>query len=167
MAETAIQNDSTTAIQLHVLIHVTIHVRKVLHNTEIPSKNTYFPFITEFPEPSFAHPSKILISHQTHSPRPTRLVYVHPTPSRAVPMPWTRVHLDTPTTSLCYCWGIHTPAFLIHMGYATMTTLLISRTSSQKLAYKLLSTLKTTSISQYTNKNQIKPKNLFTWPLTR
>lgn len=167
MAETAIQNDSTTAIQLHMLIHITICVRKVLHNTEVPSKNTYFPFITEFPEPSFAHPSKSLLSHQTHSPRPTWSVYVQPTPSRAVPTPWTCVHLDTMATSLCYCWGIHTPAFLIHMAYAPTTILLISRTSSEKVAYKLLSTLKTTSLSQYTNKNQIKPKNLFMWPLTR
>ena len=69
-----------------------------------------------------------------------------------VPTPWTRVHLDTTTTSLCYCWGIHTPAFLIHMAYATMTTLLISRTSPEKVAYKLLSALKTTLLSQYTTK---------------
>lgn len=130
---------------------------RVLHNTEIPSKNTYFPFITEVPKPSSAHSPKILISHQTHSPRPMQSVYVQLTPSLVVPMPWTRVYLNTRTTSLCYHWGIHTPAFL-YMACAT-TTVLISQTSLEKLAYKLLSTLKTTSLSQYTNRNQIKPKN--------
>ena len=49
MAETAIQNDSATTIQLHLLIHVAIRVREVSHNTEIPSKDTHFPYITEFP----------------------------------------------------------------------------------------------------------------------
>ena len=86
-----------------------------------------------------------------------QLVYVQPMPSLVVPMPWTRVHLDSTTTSLYYHWGIHTPAFP-YMACAT-TTLLISWTSSEKVAYKLLSTLKTTSLSQHTNKNQIKPKN--------